>query len=106
MKLTKRMYELLKGANLQAGEINDVPMSSMYGLEARGLVSPEWRVAVSTTAQQITGGGSFPWYKQVKLTTAGIRAARGVQGMSNLPSEPEPTRHTRRGGGVWIHPRT
>ena len=80
MRLTKRMSDVLKSADLKAGEINEVPMGTMYGLESRGLVSDAWRRAGQTGAIQVTGGGSFPWYRHVKLTIAGIRAARTIQG--------------------------
>jgi len=98
------MYEVLKVADLEAGQINDVPMSTMYGLEARGLVSSEWRVGGGRAAVQVTTGGSFPIYRRVKLATPGIRAARGVQGMTTLPGEPAVEVKVLR-GGAWIRPR-
>ena len=80
VKLTKRMHEVLKNADLERGEINDVPMNTMYGLEARQLVSSNWRKA-GNHARQTTTGGAFPKHSQVKLTAAGLRAAHAIQGL-------------------------
>lgn len=73
MPLTKIMREKLQHADLEHGEINDVAMSTMYGLEERGLVKGYG----ATT----THGGSFPKYSKVKLTKEGLRAARMIQGL-------------------------
>jgi hypothetical protein len=86
MKLTKRMYEVLKAADLDTGKLSQVPMSTMYGLERRGLISSEWRKAIRSGVSQRTGGGMFPISRGAKLTTAGIRAARGLQGLPNFPT--------------------
>lgn len=80
MRLTKRMHDVLKAADLEAGEIHSVPMGTMYGLESRGLVTSEWRMARSH-AIQTTCGGTFPRYRLVKLTAAGLTAARNIQGL-------------------------
>jgi hypothetical protein len=80
VKLTKKMHEVLKNADLESGEINNVPMGTMYGLEARQLVSSEWR-KVGTRSLQPTQGGTFPTSRQVKLTESGLRAARSIQGL-------------------------
>ena len=80
IKLTKKMLEVLKNADLDRGEINDVPMSTMYGLEARQLVSSNWRKAGSHS-RRTTAGGTFPKHSRVKLTAAGLRAARSIQGL-------------------------
>lgn len=79
IKLTKKMNEVLKNANLESGEINNVPMSTMYGLEQRKLVSSDWRKA-NSHSRQTTSGGTFPIFSFVKLTAAGLRAARTIQG--------------------------
>jgi len=79
-KLTKRMREVLKIADLEHDLINNVPISTMYGLEARELISSEWRMAGSGV-QQTTGGGSLPEYSRVPLTADGVRAARTIQGL-------------------------
>ena len=88
VKLTKKMHEVLKNANLSRGEVNNVPMSTLYGLEARKLVTSEWRKGASRVIST-TAGGMFPMYSQVKLTDSGIHAARSVQGLRtgsfNLP---------------------
>jgi hypothetical protein len=80
IKLTKKMNEILKNADLATGEINDVPMSTMYGLEERKLVTADWRKAMSHSFQT-TAGGTFPSYSRVKLTAEGLRAARTIQGL-------------------------
>lgn len=80
IKLTKKMYEVLKSADLDIGEINNVPMSTMYGLEERKLVTSDWRRALSHSTQT-TSGGTFPTYSRVKLTTTGLRAAHTIHGL-------------------------
>ena len=75
--LTKKMLEVLKSADLVSGEINNVPISTMYGLENRKLVMSEWHSRnVATTA-----GGTFPMYNRVRLTPTGLHAARTAQGL-------------------------
>ena len=78
VKLTKKMCDVLKSADFERGEINNVPMSTMYGLEERQLVTSDWRMALSHS-RQTTTGGSFPKYSQVKLTASGLRVARPIQ---------------------------
>jgi hypothetical protein len=86
MELTRRMCEVLKAADLDTGKLSQVPTSTMYELERRGLISSEWRKGIRSSVSQRTGGGMFPISRGAKLTTAGIRAARGVQGLPNFPS--------------------
>ena len=75
VKLTKKMLEVLKSADLVSGEINNVPLSTMYGLENRKLVMPEWHSRnVATTA-----GGTFPMFDRVRLTPAGLHAASNAR---------------------------
>lgn len=78
--LTKKMHEVLKSADLNIGEINNIPMSTMYGLEERKLVTSDWRRALSHSIQT-TAGGTFPTYSRVKLTAAGLRAAYTIRGL-------------------------
>ena len=73
VKLTKKMYEVLKCADLERGEINDVPMSTMHGLEKRQLVSSDW---LKTKGQ--SKGGAFPTHSKVKLTEYGLLFARSI----------------------------
>lgn len=73
MRLSKRMRDVLKAADLDRGEINDVPIATMYGLENRGLITSDW-----SRIQQITYSGSFPIYHHVRLTATGYRAARSL----------------------------
>lgn len=80
MKLTKTMREVLANADLDSGQLNNVSMGTMYGFEARGLVSSDWRRRMSPVIQT-TCGGMFPRYSHVTLTTVGLRAARSVQGL-------------------------
>ena len=75
------MREKLKTADLERGEINDVSMSTMYGFEERGLVSADWRGSNKHGVTRTTQGGRFPIYGKVKLTKAGLRAARMIQGL-------------------------
>ena len=81
MKLTPKMKEVLRSADLERSEIGDVPMSTMYALESRKLISGDWRRG-SGYAVYNTSRGTFPVYKGVKLLPAGVRAARSVQGLS------------------------
>jgi hypothetical protein len=74
------MKDLLKAADLNLGQINNVPMSTMHGLESRGLISSEWRMAMSRVVQTTTGG-SFPTYRRVPLTADGYRAAKSLNGI-------------------------
>lgn len=79
IRLTKTMRAVLEKADIERGEISDVPMSTMYGLETRKLISADWRKG---KASQTTGGRAFPSFNRVKLTAAGVRAARSIQGLS------------------------
>lgn len=80
VKLTKKMHEVLKNADLARGEINNVPMRTLYGLEVRKLVTSEWRKGASRVITTTTGG-TFPMYSQVKLTDSGLHEVRSVQGL-------------------------
>ncbi|WP_457353342.1 hypothetical protein [Roseateles sp. P5_D6] len=80
MLLTKSIQNLLEHADLETFELNDVAMSTMYALEARELVSSDWRRGLGPVSQT-TAGGSFPRYSRVKLTEVGVRAARSLQGL-------------------------
>jgi hypothetical protein len=73
MTLTKIMREKLQKADLEHGEINDVSLSTICGLEERGLVNSRGMI---TTTQ----GGNFPKYSKVKLSKEGLRTARMIQG--------------------------
>ena len=84
VKLTKKMQEILKKADLVRGEINDVPWITMYGLEDRALVTSVWRTgSIADGIITNTKGGAFPMYSQVKLTAAGINMARSIQGIKD-----------------------
>jgi hypothetical protein len=80
--LTPRMRELVAEADLDRGAINDVPLATMFALARRGLVvdRPGW-VKMGNSRGQSTSAGRFPHYRGVKLTEAGIRAARAVKGL-------------------------
>lgn len=78
--LTKRMQEVLRAADLKRGEINDVPLGTMYGLDSRGLVDEIWRHG----GAQSTRSGRFPHYNRVKLTDAGVIAARLLRGSTKV----------------------
>lgn len=78
-RLTKKMREVLKNVDLEQGEINNVPLSTMYGLETRQLVTSEWRKGGSRVVS--TTRDAFPSYSRVRLTASGLRAARALQGL-------------------------
>jgi hypothetical protein len=84
VKLTKKMNEVLKNADLARGEINNVPMSTLYGLEDRKLVTSEWRKGANRIILT-TAGGTFPVYSKVKLTESGLHEARSAQGLRAIP---------------------
>ncbi len=80
------MVEVLKNADLTVGEINNVPMRTMDGLEDRKLVTNAWRhPAIGNGIVTTTAGGTFPMFSKVKLTSLGIDAARAVQGLRTEP---------------------
>jgi hypothetical protein len=82
VKLTKKMHEILKKADLVRGEINDVPQMTMYGLENRELITSMWRTgSINAGIITITQGYTFPMFSRVKLTPAGLHAARIAQGL-------------------------
>lgn len=81
IKLTPKMREVLEKADLDKGEINNVPLATMYGLQKRELILPGQANWGSNMSQQTSCGGSFPWYGKVRLTTAGLRAVRTAQGL-------------------------
>lgn len=71
LPLTEIMRTVLRAADVEAGEINDVPFGTMSGLEARGLIDRTWRRAGGSRTGR---AGRFPHYHGVKLTDAGMRA--------------------------------
>jgi len=77
LKLTKKMVEVLKKADIASGEINNVPLSTMYGLANRKLVISNWDTKSSLT----TAGGTFPVFDKVKLTPDGLKTAKIVKGL-------------------------
>jgi hypothetical protein len=62
---TKAIRDILRAADFERREINGVPIAAMYRLSALGLIDPAWR----------SRRHSSP-YHRVKLTNAGLRAAR------------------------------
>jgi hypothetical protein len=85
MRITPRMKQLLQSADLKYGEVNDVPWSTWRGLKMRGLVAH-----TANRRSYTTRDGAFPLYQRIRLTEAGISAARGLQGLTPQPS-PEQT---------------
>lgn len=77
-QLTKKMRELLSVANMDSGTIDNVPLSTMYGLVERGLVRKS-KTGGLPTGTTTTMGGSFPQYSGVPLTEAGKRAAHALR---------------------------
>jgi hypothetical protein len=76
MRLTKRMLEVLEKADTEAGEINKVPFRTLRALESRELIAPQgpWPHGTNNS-----GDHCFPSYNRVKLTTAGMKAARDLR---------------------------
>lgn len=81
-RLTETMRQLLTNADLESGELNDVPLRTAYAMEDRKLISPAWRKAGHTKGE-LTASGRFPHYFGVKLTTEGLRTARELRGLAN-----------------------
>jgi hypothetical protein len=75
------MRSVLRAADVEVGEINDVPFGTMSGLEARGFIDRTWRRAGGARTAR---AGRFPHYHGVKLTEAGMRAAA----IAKAPHEP------------------
>jgi hypothetical protein len=117
--LTDKMREALLSADLASGTLGEVPLGTMYGLEARGLISPTWRGgkgaprvvrAFPAKAGQSTTGGRFPHYFGDDLTKAGIRTAWELQGKPIPEEEIAPIIAEAPGdeiplGGAWIRQR-
>jgi hypothetical protein len=78
-------FGVLKAAEFDNAEINDVPMSSLHGLHHRRGLAYSHATNFKTLTSQGPGTHIF---HGVKLTTAGMRAARGLQGLPNLPPAP------------------
>jgi hypothetical protein len=74
-QLTKRMHEVLLSADLNSGTVNDVPVSTMYGLEARKLITDDWRKPWST---QTSMSGRLP-HCSGRMTDEGVRLARWLR---------------------------
>ena len=72
------MRELFGQADLERGELNNVPLSTMYGLVNRGFISDNWR-KVKGIREILSQSGHFPHFSGVKLTEAGVRAARALK---------------------------
>ncbi len=77
MRITPRMRQVLEGADLKHGEINDVPWSTWRGLINRGLARP-----TPNRRSYTTRNGIFPLYHRIILTEAGISAARDLRGLT------------------------
>ena len=80
-RLTQTMRHLLENADLECGELNDVPLSTAYAMEDRKLIVPTWRKAGHTKGQS-SESGRFPHYFGVRLTAEGLRAARELRGLA------------------------
>ena len=80
MKITKTTRTVLAAADLENNQINNVAMSTMYGLETREIITSDWRRPRNVC--QVTGGGDFPRFYGVQLTHIGVNIARSIQGMT------------------------
>jgi hypothetical protein len=89
MRITPRMKQVLEAADLKYGEVNDVSWSTWRGLKMRGLV-----VHTANRRSYTTRHGAFPRYHRILLTEAGIDAARGLQGLTPLPTPAPSVRFT------------
>jgi hypothetical protein len=74
--LTPIMRSVLRAADAERGEVNDVPFGTMSGLECRGFIDRSWRRAGNVRTAR---AGHFPHYHGVKLTEAGLRAAAAAK---------------------------
>ena len=77
MRLTAKMNKVLLEADLGMGEISNVPLSTLAGLERRGLVNGDWRKPINTMVS--TTAGNFPSFGKIKLTAAGSILATSLQ---------------------------
>jgi len=80
-KLTKNMQKVLKSADLERGEINDVPLRTTYGLLERRLIRKKGRGGWYERSRT-TMSGRFPHSHGIQLTEAGVRVARSLKGLS------------------------
>jgi hypothetical protein len=120
--LTDKMIELLLQADLASGKLVEVPLGTMYGLEARGLIPRTWRGGTPAVARPrlvrapgprsgiSTSGGRFPHFTGVVLTATGVRLAWLLQGKPMPEQEIAPIIEEAPGdeiplGGMWIRPR-
>ena len=74
--LTPIMRSILRAADAERGEVNDVPFGTMSGLESRGFIDRTWRRAGNVRTAR---AGHFPHYHGVKLTEAGRQAAAAAK---------------------------
>jgi hypothetical protein len=79
---TQSMMEILAVADIERGEINAVPSSTLHAFEASRLISTEWRTPMGTAVVvDRTGSGKSTTYNRVKLTPAGLRAATRLRAL-------------------------
>lgn len=78
-KLTDKMRAVLRGANLDDGTIDNVPLSTLYGLVERGLV-PKSKTGGLPPGTTSTMAGRFPQFSGIQLTEAGKRTAQLLRG--------------------------
>jgi hypothetical protein len=115
------MYEVLRKADLRSGSIGGVEMSTMYGLEARGLVAKTWRGGklpnetprvVRTQPPSRLPNWDEPEFRHCsgELTATGVRAAWLVRDRPISEEEIAPIIAESPGdetplGDMWIRPR-
>jgi len=106
-RLTDRMCEILRNADLNKATITNVPLGTMYGLDARGLIPRTWRQGHGNVRVS-----NFPSFDNVELTAAGIRVAWMLKGKPDTTSE-QVARAVQSAaddmggpiGATWIRPR-
>jgi hypothetical protein len=69
--VVQRMRLALLSADLSTGTVNNVPLSTMYALETRGLITDEWR-------KQWSMPKSFAHHSG-RLTESGMELARSLR---------------------------
>jgi hypothetical protein len=71
LTVAQRMRLALLSADLTTGTVNDVPLSTMYALEERGLITDGWRKQWSMPKSFARHSG--------RLTENGRELARSIQ---------------------------
>jgi hypothetical protein len=71
LTIAQRIRLALLSADLSTGTVNNIPLSTMYALETRGLITDEWR-------KQWSMPKSFAHHSG-RLTESGMQLARSLR---------------------------